>query len=193
MKEVERKCIVMDEVKEKEDLLRFTLTPDGEVIPDLKKKLLGKGVYVSNSRAALQMAIDKNSFTKAFKRKAKVGGELLDVVEKLLKKTGLESISLARKAGALVTGFDKVSEAVTKSKAVFLLEAKNGAEDGCRKIKLLAKGLKIFRLYDTEELDKALDKVNTVHAAFLKSEIADKVNSDFKRLENFSILEESVE
>ena len=82
---------------------------------------------------------------------------------------------------------------MTKGKAAFLLEAKDGAADGCRKITSLAKDLKIFRLYDTEELDKALDKVNTVHAAFLKSEMADKVSSDFKRLESFSILEESVE
>ena len=87
-KEVERKCIVTGEVKEKDDLLRFTLTPDGEVIPDLKKKLPGKGVYVSNSRDALQTAASKNSFTKAFKRKVKVSGDLAEVVEKLLRKTG---------------------------------------------------------------------------------------------------------
>ena len=88
-----------------------------------------------------------------------------------------------KKAGALLTGFEKVSEAVKKGKAAFILEAGDAGADGHEKMLSLAKGLDVFVLYDVEELDKALDKVNTVHMAFLKSDMAKMVYNEFKKAE----------
>lgn len=184
MQEVERKCIVSGEVKEKIELLRF-VEVDGLVIPDFGKKLSGRGVYVTNSAAVLAKAVDKKMFSKAFKKKVVETEELLETVEKILKKKGLESINIARKGGVLVAGFEKVKEAIVKNKVAFLLEAKDAGEDGRKKMSGLAKNLKIFSLYETEELDKALDKVNTVHIALMKSKLADAVYNDLQRLENF--------
>ncbi len=180
-----RKCIVCGEVKEKEQLLRFTLTPDNRIIPDFKKKLPGKGIYVSVSQAALQKAIDKNLFAKAVKKNVKVNAELTQTVENILRKKGLESICLAKKAGVLITGFEKVSEQIKRGKIAFLLEAADAGADGHQKITNLAAGLEIFTIYDVEELDKALDKVNTVHAALLKSDMAKLVHTDLVRLQKF--------
>ena len=100
-----RKCIVCGEVKEKELLLRFTLAPDNQVVPDFKKKLPGKGIYVSVSKTALQKAVEKNLFAKAVKKNAKVSAELVQTVENILRKKGLESMCLANYAGVFVTGF----------------------------------------------------------------------------------------
>lgn len=180
-----RKCIVCGEVKEKEQLLRFTLTPDNQIIPDFKKKLPGKGIYVSVSKVALQKAVEKNLFAKAVKKNAKVSAELMQTVEDLLRKKGLESICLAKKAGDLVTGFEKVGEKIKYNKAAFLLEAADAGADGHQKIMALAGGLEIFSLYSVEELDKALDKVNTVHAALLKGDMAKLVHTDLVRLQRF--------
>ncbi|MFR1367391.1 MAG: DUF448 domain-containing protein [Alphaproteobacteria bacterium] len=80
----------------------------------LKKKLPGKGIYVTNSRRLLQKAIEKNLFAKAAKQKAKVAPELDLMVEQLLRKHALDAVSLARKAGVLVTGLEKVLEAIKK-------------------------------------------------------------------------------
>ena len=180
-----RKCIVCGEVKEKEQLLRFTLTPDNRIIPDFKKKLPGKGIYVSVSQAALQKAVDKNLFAKAVKKNVKVNAELTQTVENILRKKGLESICLSKKAGVLITGFEKVSEQIKRGKIAFLLEAADAGADGHQKITNLAAGLEIFTIYDVEELDKALDKVNTVHAALLKSDMAKLVHTDLVRLQKF--------
>ena len=171
-----RKCIVCGEVKEKELLLRFTLAPDNQVVPDFKKKLPGKGIYVSVSKTALQKAVKKN---------AKVSAELVQTVENILRKKGLESICLAKKAGDLVTGFEKVGEKIRHGKAAFLLEAADAGADGHQKITALANGLEIFALYSVEELDKALDRVNTVHAALLKGDMAKLVHTDLVRLQRF--------
>lgn len=184
-KETARKCIVTGEVCEKERLLRFTVTPDGQVVPDFKKRLPGKGVYVLNSGKALQKAIEANLFAKALKIKAKVGVELVEQVENLLRKQALDAVSLARKAGALISGMDKVIDALKKGKAAFLLEASDAGEDGHHRIMAYAKDTEIFSLFKIEELDKELAKENTVHLALAKGSVAKMVREAFVRLAAF--------
>ena len=184
-KETTRKCIVSGMVYDKAQLLRFTVTPDGLVVPDFKKRLPGKGVYVLNSKKALQKAVDANLFAKALKLKAKAGGELMEQVENLLRKQALDAVSLARKAGDLISGMDKVVEALKKSKAAFLLEASDAGEDGHHRIMSYAKDIEIFSLFKIEELDKELAKENTVHLAFVKGNVAKMVREAFVRLTSF--------
>lgn len=181
----ERKDIVSGKVMESKDLLRFTVTPDNQVIPDFRKRLPGKGIYVACSLSALKVAAAKNLFAKALKKNVKVSDGLIPMVEAILRKKGLEAVCLAKKAGDLVTGFEKVSEALRKDKAAFILEAKDAGADGHAKMLSLAKGVEVFALYDVEELDKALDRVNMVHAAFLKNRMSDMVYTEFKRLDKF--------
>ena len=149
-----RKCIVTGQILEKENLLRFVVTPDDQVVPDFKKKLPGKGVYVVNAKTSLQKAIAGNLFAKALKKKVKVDEELLNQVETILSKNALSCVSLARKAGCLVCGMDKVKDLLKKEKAAFLLEASDAADDGHNKIMALAKNLEVFVLFKIEELDK---------------------------------------
>lgn len=183
--DVSRKCIVTGEIIEKNKLLRFTVTPDNQVIPDFKRKLPGKGIYTKNSQKCLKTAIEKNLFSKVTKKQLKADHQLMEIVESLLRKKGLDAVSLARKAGILITGMDKVIDALKKNKVAFILEAKGAGEDGHQRILIAARDLEIFNLYDVEELDKALDKVNTVHVAFLKSEMAKTVYNEFSRLQSF--------
>ena len=110
-KETERKCIATGLVKPQNELLRFVKTEGGELIPDFNKKFAGKGIYVSVSRQALQKALLKNLFAKATRGHVKIQDNLPEMVEQLLRKKSLDSLNLARKAGALVTGFEKVKEA----------------------------------------------------------------------------------
>ncbi len=183
--ETTRKCIASGKLLEKERLLRFVAGPDMAVIPDFKKRLPGKGVYVGNSRTLLQKAIAGNLFAKALKQKVRPAAGLENMVENLLRQSALHAVSLARKSGSLITGMDKVSDALKKGKVAFLLEATDGGQDGHEKITRLAGDIEIFRLFATEELDKALDKVNTVHAAFLKGEMSKMVSQEFRKLADF--------
>ncbi len=189
--EPHRKCIVSGEILTKDKLLRFTITPDKIVVPDFKKRLPGIGIWVKSSRAALETAVKKNLFSKAARLPAKVDETLVETTEKLLRKKGLEMLSLSRKAGDLVTGFEKVGEAVKKDKVAFLIQAQDAGADGRQKMKQIARGLEIFSLYTVEELDRALDKVNTVHAALLKSDMAKAVYQEFKRFEGFLDLDKT--
>ena len=180
-----RTCLVSGKEQNKEELLRFTLSPDHEVIPDFKKKLGGKGFYITNSRAVLEQAVSKNIFKKLGKN-TKFAPNLVDIVENILKNRALEAINLARKAGVLVTGFEKVRENLQKNKVAFIIEATDAGSDGAAKIRSAAKDLEILTLFEIEELDKALNRVNTVHAAVLKSEMATMVYNQLKKWQIFN-------
>ena len=185
VKETVRKCIVSGKVLEKDQMLRFTTAPDGLVVPDFKKKLPGKGVYVTNSKKLLTEAIVKGAFSKALKIKTKADSDLIEQVEHLLRKQALDAVSLAKKAGVLVFGLDKVLETIKKNKASFLLEASDSGQDGRKKAEAAAKDIKIFKIFKSEELDKELAKESTVYLAFCKSKMADMVEEAFKKLTSF--------
>lgn len=169
---------------EVENLLRFAEV-EGMLIPDFNKKFPGKGVYVENSVSVLKKAIEKKLFSKFYKKNLNEKEELVEQVQNILKKKGLESINFSKKAGVLITGFEKVRDVIIHDKVAFLLQATDSGEDGRKKISSLAKTLEIFSLYTIEELDKALDKTNTVHVAFKKSPMAKTVHRDFNKLRSF--------
>lgn len=179
-----RTCLLTGEEKPQEELLRFTLTPDRQVIPDFKKRLPGKGFYLTNSKQVLADAIAKNVFRK-FGKNTSVVPNLLEIVENILKSRALESINLAKKAGVLVSGFDKVKEKLAADKVAFVLEAVDAGADGNTKIRAAAKNTEILTLFSIEELDKALNRVNTVHAALLKSEMSQTVYKQLRKWQNF--------
>ena len=76
----ERMCIVSRVVKPEDELIRFALAPDSQVVPDLKRKLPGRGVWVSLDRKMLNDAIKRNMFSRGFGAEAKAGPELADLV-----------------------------------------------------------------------------------------------------------------
>lgn len=187
MKETEttRKCIVTGKILEKDKLLRFCVGPDNEIIPDFKKKLPGKGIYVSNSKTLLEKAAETNVFAKVLKKKVKPAPDLAEMAGNILRHNALGAVSLSRKAGSFVCGLDKVLEAIKKEKAAFVLEAKDAGNDGHQRIMLVSKDMDVFQVFATEELGKALNRENIVHAAFLKSEMANMVKRELRKLADF--------
>ncbi|MBE6458673.1 MAG: RNA-binding protein [Alphaproteobacteria bacterium] len=180
-----RKCIVTGNILEKDKLLRFCVGPDNEIIPDFKKKLSGKGVYVSNSKLLLAKAVETNVFAKALKKRVRPAVALTEMVENILRHNALGAVSLSRKAGNFVCGLDKVLEAIKKGKVAFVMEATDAGNDGHQRVMLVSKDMDVFQVFETEELEKALNRENTVHAAFLKSEMANMVKRELKKLSDF--------
>jgi predicted RNA-binding protein YlxR (DUF448 family) len=183
-KPVVRKCIVDGVVKPTEELLRFVMI-DNMLLPDFNKKLPAKGIYVTNSRFYLQKAIEKKIFNKVTRHNLKVNDDFIDIVDNLIKTKALNSISMAKKAGALVAGFEKVKEEIKKNNVEFIIDASNAGKDGKEKIAFLAKTIEIFNLFSIDELDMILNKENTVHIAILKSDMSRMVYNNLKKYQNF--------
>jgi len=171
----ERRCIVTRETRPVDDMLRFVLAPDGSVVPDVRRRLPGRGVWVTAEREMVDTAERKRLFARGFKAEARVDPGLADRVDKLLEDAALAALSMTRKAGAIVTGFAKVEAAIAKGAIAGIVEASDAGEDGIRKIAAAlrrrfddADQVPVYRMFRSEQLDLALGRSNVIHAALLE-------------------------
>lgn len=174
-KGVERLCLVTREVRPVEELIRFVVGPDGQAVPDLDRKLPGRGAWITATRPALERAIREKALARAFRGKGEARPELLDLVERLLERSAIEGLSLANKAGGVVTGATRIAATLSEQQVAVLLHASDAAPDGVRKLEALAaaeesagkKRPLSIRAFSGEQLDLALGRPNVVHAALL--------------------------
>lgn len=169
-----RTCIVTREDMPTEALMRFVLGPDGSVVPDLKRKLPGRGVWVTATRDKVAEAVKRRLFSRAFGEEAKADTALVDLIDRLLVDAALGSLSLARKAGLILTGFAKVDTALRRDEAIGLVHAAEAAEDGQRKLRAAlmhrpdgGRSFPVVRAFSGTQLDLALGGGNVIHAAVL--------------------------
>lgn len=180
----ERMCIVSRESHDEAELIRFVRGPGGEAVPDLSRKLPGRGVWVGLSAAKVAEAIRKNLFSNGFSDKTDAAPELPKVIAGLLRKQALSYFSLARKAGEGVTGFTKCEDMLLKGKARVLVHAAEAAPDGCRKLdKLMAPETVRVGLFTLDELDLAFGRSNVIHAAVAAGGLAEKLLLAVRRIE----------
>jgi predicted RNA-binding protein YlxR (DUF448 family) len=174
-KGVERLCLATREVRPVEELIRFVVGPDGQAVPDLERKLPGRGAWITGSRPALERAIREKALSRAFRGKGEARPELLDLVERLLERSAIEALSLANKAGGVVTGATRIAATLSEQQVAVLLHASDAAPDGVRKLEALAAAAESagkkrplsIRAFSGEQLDLALGRPNVVHAALL--------------------------
>ncbi len=174
---------------EEDRLIRFVAGPAGEVVPDLARKLPGRGIWVAAEREAVLAAAKKGLFSRSAKAKLSAGADLADQVEMLLKKRVLDGLGLAKRAGDIISGFEKVASALNAGKAAWVIEASDGAPDGRRKILSVArkspKTPEVLGVFSAEELGLALGGENVIHTAFLAGRGANNWTSDVRRLSGF--------
>ena len=173
----ERMCAVTRAVRPIDELIRFVVAPSGEVIADLKRKLPGRGLWVSASHKAVAEAVRRNHFGKGFRRDVRVAPTLPTDTENLLVRSAVEALAMAAKAGQVVAGFAKVEGALQTHQAVALIHATDGAADGIRKLDAVARQnagigdesprFPVVTALTSEQLDLALGRSNVIHAAVL--------------------------
>ena len=173
----ERKCIVTGTISDPDALIRFVRAPmDGEVIPDFRQELPGRGVWIGNSRELVQAAVDRKLFARGFRQPCNISADLADRVGKGLDNRALNYLSLARKAGQAVHGFEKVDSLIMSGGIAVLISACDGAEDGKGKLRqhLRSNGLDvpIVELFASEQLGLALGRTNVIHAALADGGLA---------------------
>lgn len=179
-------CIVTRETGEEADLIRFVRSPDGVVVPDLQRKLPGRGVWVSLSRERVAEAIKRQAFARGFGEACTVEPDMADRVARLLRTQTVSHLSLARKAGEAVQGFTKVEEALRKGPVRLLLHAVEAAPDGCQKLDRLAQpATLICKLLQGAEMDLAFGRANVIHAAVAAGGLADKLVYFIQRMAKY--------
>lgn len=161
--------------------MRFVLGPDGLIVPDLAEKLPGRGIWVTADRAAIDKAATKGLFARGAKAQARAPEGLADLVEAGLARRVVELVSLARKAGNAVCGFEKVKAWLAEGRAKVLLQASDGSERGKGKL-WTPEGGRWFGCLSAAELGLSFGRDHAIHGALAQGGLTDKVIKDAGRL-----------
>ncbi|MDO5647133.1 RNA-binding protein [Paracoccus sp. (in: a-proteobacteria)] len=179
--EPERRCIATAEVQPKAGLIRFVIGPDGLVVPDLAEKLPGRGIWVSADRAALEKSAAKGLFSRAARAPVTVPDGLADLIEAGLARRVVELVSLTRKSGRAVAGFEKVKGWLAEGRAKVLLQASDGSERGKGKL-WTPTGGRWFGCLTASELGLSFGRDHVIHGALAAGGLTDKVITEASRL-----------
>ena len=188
-----RRCIATGESRTPEEMVRFVATPAGAIVPDVAQKLPGRGMWVTSSREAVAKAAAKGLFSKAAKAPLLIPPTLAEDVERLLVKRLQDHLGLAKRAGVLVLGFQKVEEAFQDRghKIDVLIEASDsGAADRAKLIKWAQRvgTVGVIGCLSAEEIGLALGRESVVHAALTSHPLAARILTEAKRLGGFRVL-----
>jgi uncharacterized protein len=169
----ERTCIVTGIKDVPEAMLRFALSPDGSVVPDIRRKLPGRGVWTRLNFETVRRAAMKQAFSRAFRARAEAPSSLAETVDTLLEGDALQALSIANKAGLVLAGAVKVDSAIEAGQVAALIQANDGAADGAAKraralranLGPAAEAVVRVDLFTSGQLDLALGRANVIHAA----------------------------
>jgi len=185
----ERTCIVTRQKGSPDGMIRFVLGPDHQVVPDIRRKLPGRGVWVTGEAARVADAVKRQAFAKGFKAKVSVSPSLVEDVEHLFRQDCLQFLSLVNKSGSVTTGYAKVEAAVAGGTLTALLHARDAGSDGVRKLGQALNrrfgekaSIPQIKLFGGEELDLALGRTNVIHAALTESPTSEAFLGRCRRL-----------
>ncbi len=188
-----RTCIVTKSEKPPDEMIRFVKGPDNQVYPDLKRKLPGRGVWVTAHKQSVEVAISKNLFARGFKDKVQVDEDLPELIESLMRQTALQALAMTKKAGLVASGQAKAEAMIRDGAALALLQASDAGSDGVKKLAAALKAQKVYEKQETklineftsDELDKTLNGTNTMYVALLKGGATEKLVIMIHRLTHY--------
>jgi predicted RNA-binding protein YlxR (DUF448 family) len=178
----QRRCVATGAVADKDALLRFVIAPSGALVPDLKQRLPGRGLYLTPSRSAVDAALKKRAFARAARRPVEVPGDLADRLEALVAAQAIDLIGLARRAGQAVVGYDQVAAWLKGGRAGLLLQARDGAAAGRARLAALAGDRPVEEQLNAAELAQPFGRDHAVHVALEAGGIATRVQGELARL-----------
>lgn len=188
-----RRCIVTRSELSPDDLIRFVADPSGAIVPDVGRKLPGRGVWVTGERSAVEAAVKANAFAKSLKRQVTVAPDLPQTIDALFVKRLLNALSLANKAGLVSTGHEKVEKLLDSGRTVALLHGADGTSEGRRKLDRKFTAIQRDKSQPTpivdwltiEELSLAMGRSNVVHAALIQGGATTRFLGEAERIRRY--------
>ena len=189
----ERTCALTREVKPAEEMIRFVIGPAGEVVPDVKRKLPGRGMWITASRASIEDAAKRNVFARGFKRDVRIARDLAAQTDQLIERAALDALAIATKAGVVISGFSRVEAAVGREDILALVHAADASDEGRRKLDAARRRqatekspeIAVIDAFTGTQLDLALNRPNVVHAALLAGPGSETFLTRVARLTSF--------
>jgi uncharacterized protein len=189
----ERLCAVTREILETDELIRFVAAPDGQIVPDLERRLPGRGVWIKCHRETVEKAVNSKIFAKSLKQPAVADPELGSRIDGLLLRRLTSALALANKAGLVLAGFQQVESGLEKAEVRVLLHGSDAAPDGClkldRKFKAIQRDLvmaaPIVAILTITEMSLAIGRPNVVHAGLISGGLSERFLREAERLARY--------
>lgn len=182
-----RRCIASGVLRDKRQLLRFVVGPDGCVVPDLDGKLPGRGLWLSPRRDMIERACRRNLFARAARAPVRAPADLADQVARMLRRRCLDLIGLARRAGLVTAGYQKARSQLAAGRACVLVQARDAAEGGRAKLAALARAVvpngPVVEVFCAEELGRVVARESAVHLVLAPGPLTDRFVAEVARLD----------
>ena len=163
-------------VRPVDDMIRFVLSPEGTAVPDLKRRLPGRGVWITATRSALGHAIARKAFARSFKRDVRIAPDLVDV-DRAPARTGRARRARDRLQGeAGGGGFRQGRSGIgagqcDRAAACLGCRPRRGAKarrhPAPERPTVTTEPVAVLNAFTSAQLDLALGRSNVVHAALL--------------------------
>jgi len=158
-------------------------------VADIKRRLPGRGIWVTATQQALDEAIRSKAFGRAFKREVRLPSDLVARTQRQLERAALDALAVAGKAGLVATGFTKAAAALQRAQAVAIIHAAEASAEGIRKLDTAWRRgsgpLPVIGFLTSAQLDLALNRPNVIHAALLAGPVSETFLARCRRLERF--------
>jgi predicted RNA-binding protein YlxR (DUF448 family) len=174
-----RRCIVTGQSQPPQRMIRFVVSPDGMLTPDIERRLPGRGMWVTAERALIEQAVARKAFSRAARRDVTVPADLAERLELLVLQRALDTLSLARRAGQAVAGLEKVKRA----QVGLMLLARDAGKDAQGRVRALAGDAPVLRGFAAAELGSAFGRDEAVFVAVSAGRLAQRLTVEAARLE----------
>ncbi len=176
-----RRCLVTRERLPKEAMLRFVLSPDREVVPDLAGKLPGRGMWLSARADVVERATTRGAFAKATRGSAHVPPDLRARIEDGLRARIRDLIGFARRAGQAVSGWQAAKEWLQAGRVGLVVQAADGSP--AERARLVGhRPVPVIAPLDAAELGALFGRDRVVHAAIAPGGLAGRIAAEAARL-----------
>ena len=188
-----RLCAVSRVERPIDELIRFVAGPGGEMVPDLGRKLPGRGVWVTADRPSVAAAVTGKAFARSLKHPVTAPADLAERVEQLMLARLGQALAMANKAGSVVFGFAKIDSELDRGRISALVHGSDAAADGRNKLdrKHVAisaasgRPAPIVDLLTIEQISLAMGRANVVHAGLTQGGATDRVVSEAERARRY--------
>lgn len=194
-----RTCVLSREESPRDGLIRLALSPDGDVLPDVRAKAPGRGAWIGVPRDELEAAQAKGklrgALSRAFKTQdIRIPEDLGARIATQLERNVLDRLGLEAKAGFVTIGGERLDKAARSGKLHLLLHASDAGEDGAGKLAqawrvgsdMEGSGRKGLTLpIPRTILSLALGRENVVHAGLIDARAAKRVSEALDRWLHF--------
>jgi uncharacterized protein len=162
-------------------MIRFVVSPDRVLTPDLAARLPGRGIWLSARGDVLETARTRGAFARAARGPVTVPPDLAAMLQEGLLRRIADLLGLARRAGQAVSGYAKVREWIMAGKAGLIVQASDGSREERARLLSGARNLPVVSNMTGTRLATAFGRDHVVHAAVMAGPLADRLIAESGR------------